>query len=128
MQDIYIDTSISGAWHGILTGLRLDPIENQGASFEISQIELLEGTPKVKLSGFMSSLEEKIAGLETAVADLEGELEDARSTAEEALDEVEDLKSELESLRAQMEEKDCLQIERRTPQGVLPFFIEFGQG
>ena len=106
MQDIYIDTSISGAWHGTLTGLRLDPIENQGASFEISQIELLEGTPKVKLSGFMSSLEEKIAGLETAVADLEGELEDARSTAEEALDEVEDLKSELESLRAQMEEKD----------------------
>ena len=106
MQDIYIDTSISGAWHGILTGLRLDPIENQGASFEIAQIELLEGTPKVKLSGFMSSLEDKIAKLETAVADLEGELEDARSTAEEALDEVEDLKSELEALREKMEEQD----------------------
>ena len=106
MQDIYIDTSISGSWHGTLTGLRLDPIENQGASFEIAQIELLEGTPKVKLSGFMSSLEEKIAKLETAVADLEGELEDARSTAEEALDEVEDLKSELEALREKMEEQD----------------------
>jgi len=106
MQDIYIDTSISGAWHGTLTGLRLDPIENQGASFEIAQIELLEGTPKVKLSGFMSSLEDKIAKLETAVADLEGELEDARSTAEEALDEVEDLKSELEALREKMEEQD----------------------
>ena len=106
MQDFYIDTSISGAWHGTLTGLRLDPIENQGASFEIAQIELLEGTPKVKLSGFMSSLEEKIAKLETAVADLEGELEDARSTAEEALDEVEDLKSELEALREKMEEQD----------------------
>ena len=106
MQDIYIDTSISGAWHGTLTGLRLDPIENQGASFEIALIELLEGTPKVKLSGFMSSLEDKIAKLETAVADLEGELEDARSTAEEALDEVEDLKSELEALREKMEEQD----------------------
>ena len=106
MQDIYIDTSINGAWHGTLTGLRLDPIENQGASFEIAQIELLEGTPKVKLSGFMSSLEEKIAKLETAIADLEGELEDARSTAEEALDEVEDLKSELEALREKMEEQD----------------------
>ncbi len=106
MQDIYIDTSISGAWHGTLTGLRLDPIENQGASFEIAQIELLEGTPKVKLSGFMSSLEDKIAKLETTVADLEGELEDARSTAEEALDEVEDLKSELEALREKMEEQD----------------------
>ena len=106
MQDIYIDTSVNGAWHGTLTGLRLDPIENQGASFEIAQIELLEGTPKVKLSGFMSSLEEKIAKLETAVADLEGELEDARSTAEEALDEVEDLKSELEALRGQMENGD----------------------
>lgn len=106
MQDFYIDTSISGAWHGTLTGLRLDPIENQGASFEIAQIELLEGTPKVKLSGFMSSLEEKIAKLETAVVDLEGELEDARSTAEEALDEVEDLKSELEALREKMEEQD----------------------
>ena len=106
MQDVYIDTSINGAWHGTLTGLRLDPIENQGASFEIAQIELLEGTPKVKLSGFMSSLEEKIAKLETAVADLEGELEDARSTAEEALDEVEDLKSELEALRGQVENGD----------------------
>ncbi len=106
MQDIYVDTSINGAWHGTLTGLRLDPIENQGASFEIAQIELLEGTPKVKLSGFMSSLEEKIARLETAVADLEGELEDARSTAEEALDEVEDLKSELEALRGQLEDRD----------------------
>ena len=106
MQDIYVDTSINGAWHGTLTGLRLDPIENQGASFEIARIELLEGTPKVKLSGFMSSLEEKIARLETAVADLEGELEDARSTAEEALDEVEDLKSELEALREQMEDRD----------------------
>ena len=104
MQDIYVDTSINGAWHGTLTGLRLDPIENQGASFEIAQIELLEGTPKVKLSGFMSSLEEKIARLETAVADLEGELEDARSTAEEALDEVEDLKSELEALQTKIDE------------------------
>ena len=106
MQDIYIDTSISGAWHGTLTGLRLDPIENQGASFEIALIELLEGTPKVKLSGFMSSLEDKIAKLETAVADLEGELEDARSTAEEALDEVDELRGELEALQAKMEENE----------------------
>ena len=106
MQDIYIDTSIHGSWHGTLTGLRLDPIENQGASFEISHIEFLEGTPKVQLSGFMSSLEEKIARLETAVADLESQLEDAQSQAEEAMDEAEDLRSELESLRAQMEEKD----------------------
>ena len=106
MQDIYVDTSIHGSWHGTLTGLRLDPIENQGASFEISQIEFLEGTPKVQLSGFMSSLEVKIARLETAVADLESQLEDAQSQAEEAMDEAEDLRSELESLRAQMEEKD----------------------
>jgi hypothetical protein len=106
MQDIYVDTSIHGSWHGTLTGLRLDPIENQGASFEISQIEFLEGTPRVQLSGFMSSLEEKIARLETAVADLESQLEDAQSQAEEAMDEAEDLRSELESLRAQMEEKD----------------------
>ena len=106
ISNIYVDTSIHGSWHGTLTGLRLDPIENQGASFEIAQIEFLEGTPKVQLSGFMSSLEEKIARLETAVADLESQLEDAQSQAEEAMDEEEDLRSELESLRAQMEEKD----------------------
>ena len=106
MQDIYVDTSIHGSWHGTLTGLRIDPIENQGASFEIAQIELLEGTPKVQLSGFMSSLEEKIARLETAVADLESQLEDARSAAEEAMDEAEDLRDELDSLREKMEERE----------------------
>ncbi len=102
MQDIYIDTSINGFWHGTLTGLRLDPIENQGASFEISQIELLEGTPKVRLSGFMSSLEEKIAQLEASVADLESELEGVRCEAEDAMSEAEDLRNELDSLRDQM--------------------------
>ncbi len=102
MQDIYIDTSINGFWHGTLTGLRLDPIENQGASFEISQIELLEGTPKVRLSGFMSSLEEKIAQLEASVADLESELEGVRCEAEDAMSEAEDLRNELDSLRNQM--------------------------
>ncbi len=106
MQDIYIDTSISGFWHGTLTGLRLDPIENQGASFEIAQIELLEGTPKVQLSGFMSSLEEKIARLEATVADLEGELEDVRSEAEDAMAEAEDVRSELEALREQTKADD----------------------
>ena len=106
MQDIYIDTSIHGGWHGTLTGLRLDPIENQGASFEIAQIELLEGTPKVKLSGFMSSLEEKIARLETAVADLEGRLEEAQNAAEDAMCEAEDLRDELDSLREKMEERE----------------------
>ena len=106
MQDIYIDTSIHGFWQGILTGLRLDPIENQGASFEIAQIELLEGTPKVQLSGFMSSLEEKIARLEATVSNLESELEDIRSEAEDAMNEAEDVRSELESLREQLEDNE----------------------
>ena len=106
MQDIYIDTSINGGWHGTLTGLRLDPIENQGASFEIAQIELLEGTPKVQLSGFMSSLEEKIARLEATVSNLESELEEIRSEAEDAMDEAEDVRSELESLREQLKDNE----------------------
>ena len=106
MQDIYIDTSIHGLWQGILTGLRLDPIENQGASFEIAQIELLEGTPKVQLSGFMSSLEEKIARLEATVSNLESELEEIRSEAEDAMDEAEDVRSELESLRERLKDNE----------------------
>lgn len=106
MQDIYVDTSISGSWHGPLTGLRLDPIENQGASFEIAQIEFLEGTPKVQLSGFMSSLEEKIARLEATVSDLEGRLEEAQSAAEDAMCEAEDLRDELEALREQMDQDE----------------------
>ncbi len=106
MQDIYIDTSIHGFWHGTLTGLRLDPIENQGASFEIAQIELLEGTPKIQLSGFMSSLEEKIARLEATVSNLESELDEIRSEAEDAMDEAEDVRSELESLREQLEDNE----------------------
>ena len=106
LQDIYIDTSIHSFWQGTLTGLRLDPIENQGASFEIAQIELLEGTPKVQLSGFMSSLEEKIARLEATVSDLESELEEIRNAAEDAMDEAEDVRSELESLRERFEDNE----------------------
>lgn len=103
MQDIYIDTSICGFWHGTLTGLRLDPIENQGACFELAQIELLEGTPKVRMSGFMNSLDEKVKKLEQRMDDLESTVGDLESIGYDAEDEVEELRSELESLAERVE-------------------------
>lgn len=103
MQDIYIDTSTSGFWHSTVTALRLDPIENQGATFELAQIELLEGTPKVKMSGFMSSLDEKMARLEQRVDDLESACDDAQCQADDAQSEVDDLRSELEALAERVE-------------------------
>ena len=103
MQDIYIDTSICGFWHGTLTGLRLDPIENQGACFELAQIELLEGTPKVKMSGFVNSLDEKVHKLEQRLDDLESTVGDLESIGYDAEDEVEELRSELEALAERVE-------------------------
>ena len=103
MQDIYIDTSINGFWHSTVTALRLDPIENQGAAFELAQIELLEGSPKVKMSGFMSSLDEKIARLEQEMEDLRCEVEslycdDCEELCEELSDRVDELESRLDEL------------------------------
>ena len=109
MQDIYIDTSNNGFWHGTLTGLRLDPIENQGASFELEQIELLEGTPKIKMSGFMSSLEEKIRKLEQDMDDLRCEMDElscVRDDCEDACDELEGRLEELESRLDELEDKN----------------------
>lgn len=100
MKDIYIDTSTNGFWHGTLTGLRLDPIENQGATFELAQIELLEGTPKIKMSGFMSSLEEKIRKLEQDMDDLRCEIDDLSCVR----DDCDELESRLEELESRLEE------------------------
>ncbi len=109
MKDIYIDTSINGFWHGTLTGLRLDPIENQGATFELTQIEFLEGTPKIKMSGFMSSLEEKIRKLEQDMDDLRSEVDElscVRDDCEDACDELEGRLEELENRLEELESGD----------------------
>ena len=105
MQDIYVDTSNNGFWHGTLTGLRLDPIENQGASFELAQIELLEGSPKVKLSGFMNGFDEKVARLEQAIDDLQSEV-DELSCVRDDCDELESRLEELESRLDNLENGD----------------------
>lgn len=109
MQDIYIDTSTSGFWHSTVTALRLDPIENQGATFELAQIELLEGTPKVKLSGFMSSLDEKIRKLEQDMDELRCEMDElscVRDDCEDACDELEGRLEELENRLEELESGD----------------------
>ncbi len=104
MQDIYVDTSNNGFWHGTLTGLRLDPIENQGASFELEQIELLQGTPKIKMSGFMSSLEEKIRKLEQDMDDLRSEVDDISCVRDDCEDMCDELGSRVEALEGRLEE------------------------
>lgn len=108
MQDIYIDTSTNGFWHSTVTALRLDPIENQGAAFELAQIELLEGTPKIKMSGFMSSLEEKIRKLEQDMDDLRCEIDDLDGCddCEDMCSELEDRLDELEQRVEALEDKD----------------------
>ena len=104
MQDIYVDTSNNGFWHGTLTGLRLDPIENQGASFELEQIELPQGTPKIKMSGFMSSLEEKIRKLEQDMDDLRSEVDDISCVRDDCEDMCDELDSRVEALESRLEE------------------------
>ncbi|MBQ7378984.1 MAG: helix-turn-helix domain-containing protein [Clostridia bacterium] len=109
MQDIYVDTMGNGFWHGKLTGLRLDPIENQGAAFELAQIELLEGTPKVRLSGFMSSLDQRMKRLEQEMDDLRSEVDDlscVRDDCEDLCDELDSRVDELENRLDALENDD----------------------
>lgn len=104
MQDIYIDTSTNGFWHSTVTALRLDPIENQGASFELAQIELLEGTPKVRMSGFVSSLDEKIRRLEQDMEDLRCEVDDLSCIRDDCEDLCDELGNRVDGLENRLEE------------------------
>ena len=71
---------------------------------ELEQIELLQGTPKIKMSGFMSSLEEKIRKLEQDMDDLRSEVDDISCVRDDCEDMCDELDSRVEALESRLEE------------------------
>ena len=71
---------------------------------ELEQIELLQGTPKIKMSGFMSSLEEKIRKLEQDMDDLRSEVDDISCVRDDCEDMCDELGSRVEALEGRLEE------------------------
>ena len=87
MADIYVDMSKNGFWNGILTGLRIDPIERYygRASFNIELVEILESTSSISGNSLFKSLEQKMEELEGRLDGIEGcvyDMEDRLSDLE----------------------------------------------
>lgn len=74
MVDIYADMSKNGFWNGILTGLRIDPIEryNAGARFDVELVEILESSSSISGNSLFKSLESKMEELEGRLDGIEG--------------------------------------------------------
>ena len=70
--DYYVDLSKNGYWNGILTGIRFDPIEGVGGTFEVELIEILEAEKTAGVGGKLYSLEERLSNIEDMLDDLEG--------------------------------------------------------
>lgn len=70
--DYYVDLSKNGYWNGVLTGIRLDPIEGVGGTFEVELVEILEAEKTVGVGGKLTNIEERLANIEDMLDDLEG--------------------------------------------------------
>ena len=87
MADIYVDMSKNGFWNGILTGLRIDPIEQYYgvARFNIELVEILESASSISGNSLFKSLEQKMEVLEGRLDGIEGcvyDMEDRLSDLE----------------------------------------------
>ena len=87
-------------WSGILTGIRIDP-ENEDGLFEVEFVEIIETNKKdgsVQTSGDIRELEEKIE-------ELEYRLEELHCSYEELFSRCEELESMVEELDAMSEDE-----------------------
>ncbi len=99
--DLYLDMSKNIHWCGILTGIRIDP-ENEDGIFEIELVEIIEAPEKGDSKPSIGSLRE----LEEKVADLEYRLEELHCQYDELFCQYEELESKVEELEAEINEKE----------------------
>ncbi len=108
--DLYADMTQNGYWNGQLTGLRIDPIEGTGGTFEIELIEILKNTSKLKIGGFVKSMESKLHSLiediESRCDDLEGQIGDLEGQIEDFESKIEELESQIEELTNRLKESE----------------------
>lgn len=103
--DLYADMSKNGFWNGVLTGLRLDPIEGRrGAKFEVELIEIFDHVINMSSVGMMESMKKQIQDLSERLDDVEAIAEEAQCGVEDLQSSMEGLTSEWEDFRSQVEE------------------------
>lgn len=99
--DLYLDMSKNIHWNGILTGIRIDP-ENEDGIFEVELVEIVEAPDK----GGAQKASAEVRELEERIDDLESRLEELHCSYEELYSEYEELESKVEELEAALNEKE----------------------
>ena len=83
MIDLYADMSSNAFWRGILTGLRLDPVELVGAKIELALIEILEPTAVVRSASMLKSLQDRMQSIELVVDSIQDRVDDLECRIED---------------------------------------------
>lgn len=99
--DLYLDMSKNIHWNGVLTGIRIDPVNEDGI-FEIELIEIVEAAEKSGAQPSSGSLRE----LEAKIEELESRLEELHCMYEELYSQYEDLEGDLEDLEERLDGED----------------------
>ena len=99
--DLYLDMSKNIHWNGVLTGIRIDP-ENENGIFEVELVEIIEAPER---SGSKSS-DASMRELEAKIEDLEYRLEELHCSYEELYSQYEELEEKVEELEAALNEKE----------------------
>ena len=97
--DLYLDMSKNIHWSGILTGIRIDP-ENEDGVFEVELVEIIEAPEKSGAQSANRSMRE----LEARIEDLECRLEELHCSYEELFSQYEELEERLEEHEAERNE------------------------
>ena len=98
--DLYLDMSKNIHWCGVLTGIRIDP-ENEDGVFEVELVEIIEAPERSGLKTSDAGLRE----LEAKIEDLEYRLEELHCSYEELYSQYEDLEEKVEELEAELNEE-----------------------
>ena len=98
--DLYLDMSKNIHWCGILTGIRIDP-ENEDGVFEVELVEIIEAPEK----GGSKTADSSVRELEAKIEDLEYRLEELHCSYEELYSQYEDLEEKVEELEAELNEE-----------------------
>lgn len=97
--DLYLDMSKNIHWCGVLTGIRIDP-ENEDGVFEVELVEIIEAPER---SGSKTS-DAGLRELQEKIDDLECRLEELHCSYEELYSQYEDLEEKVEELEAKLNE------------------------
>lgn len=98
--DLYLDMSENIHWCGILTGIRIDP-ENEDGVFEVKLVEIIDAPER----GGSKTADASVRELEEKIEDLECRLEELHCSYEELYSQYEELEEKVEELEEKLNEE-----------------------